>query len=66
EAFTVSDAVAVLLFTGDAGPTASAESLKRLEILHTTIRDVCPSHVEYRAVPFNFMRRRRLISTGAL
>jgi hypothetical protein len=66
--FTVSDAVAVLPFTRSARDRPHpAESLKRLEILHTTIRGVCPSRfAAQRAVPFNFMRRRRLISTGAL
>src|SRR3954463_15842297 len=58
-----------LSFAFGARPTHPAESLKRLEILHTTIRGVCPSRF---ASPrsgqshSNFMRRRRLISNGAL
>src|SRR5262249_12716842 len=55
-------------FTFGGRPTASAgESLKRHEILHTTIRDVCPPHLPVPGQSHSTScSDAGLISTGAL
>ena len=54
--FTVGDAVAVVVFTRGA-EAVQAAGVEAVEILHTTIRGVCPScSGQRRAAPFNFMR----------